>query len=50
MTYRLDTLEDAIEARNAAWLDRMRGKITQAELYAVLVEARKRYGQALYAR
>ena len=44
------SLEDAYSTRLRVWRDKAIGKITQAELYAVLTELRKRHGEEIYLR
>jgi len=47
------TIDDICEARarrNAAWLDRMRGEISQEKLFVILRTIRRDFGQAVYDR
>lgn len=45
-----DELYAAREERNQAWSDRMKGRISDAELFAILRRIRQKYGQAIYSR
>jgi hypothetical protein len=46
----IDEILDARAERNQAWSDHMRGRIDQAELYAILRRIRERFGQQIYQR
>lgn len=45
-----ETIWQAKEARARAWRDRLAGRITTEQMYAVLRDLRARFGHALYER
>ena len=45
-----EEITDARIARNQAWMDRMRGRISQAELFEVIRDTRGKYGERIYER
>lgn len=48
--YDAATVEDARQVRLRAWIDCVTGKITTAELWAVLLKLRAEWGRELYGR
>lgn len=45
-----EQIADARIERNQAWVNRMLGRISQAELFEAIRATRGRYGQAIYDR
>lgn len=45
-----EEIADARIMRNEAWRDRMRGRISQAELFEVIAATRGKYGEKIYER
>lgn len=50
MNFTVDELLAGRDRRSRAWTDARLGRITTAELYAILRELRKRFGTDLYDR
>lgn len=46
----IDEICEARAQRNQAWLDRMRGDISQEKLFVILRTIRRRFAQSIYDR